>query len=797
MPGMEKLSTAPKQGLEKVVKSLVKETTKLFSGGTKDFFNPEDVISQKRDWVSRNSAFSSLSNNRTESKDSRITCADQEDESSSAASTALALPMFDYFCVVGLEDRPETVDFVWSETSAGSTRSRSECVCHSSTVLHSYPPGALPDDLQREIPSYCFPMGTGAYAVERSSELGEITDVVYGQHYDLRSDASFVFQLQTTTPDKPTPEILFGVCFYRKEFLHRPPRTFLARNGVNDQVEKEFGAIPDRLVASSRCYCMLSRVPLFGSHFELLRKILSFERHFQIEEYAKQVDDGLWSLDRQDHMAESASLSLSHDSQRPFHRRSVTIVGDISSSDSDDEIPSISGKSEGSIASRSEKKKGTIEDDFHTPEDTPSVPLLVDDLNDTTPFFTAREKVKNKSVKTKRTLSRLEYSRNRRTDEDIEIVRRNLTMLVVERDRHDVSTDVRKDTDQASGEPSNSLELGSWIEADGDSLNLTGYLDDTATSRTPKQDPMDSAPFNQVWGNQHPLSLLERYKKRDHTVYWSENKELSSKEILVSASNLINARGEHVLSMKCTFMADIDFLAARELEGWAICVLCRALSVENIVTYLTAVLLERQIVVFESNIAYLSAIVLSILPLLIPFSWQSLLLPIVPLDKQDLLEAPVPFVIGMLTKTWDIRAKCGNLVRVNAYKDDVKNAHFPKLPNAHRLIKSLEEPHSKIRRLGMQYGADAQPIYEISPEERDLATSFASTVRHHLMSLTSDMAGYMITDVGQGGSSTNQACSVLMRETFVESFDDGHKPFVDEWTQTQLFDAYADWISYN
>ena len=37
---------------------------------------------------------------------------------------------------------------------------------------------------------------------------------------------------------------------------------------------------------------------MFGRHFELLRNILSYERHHQIEEYARQVDEGLWTGDR-------------------------------------------------------------------------------------------------------------------------------------------------------------------------------------------------------------------------------------------------------------------------------------------------------------------------------------------------------------------------------------------------------------------------------------------------------------------------------------------------------------------
>ncbi len=62
-----------------------------------------------------------------------------------------------------------------------------------------------------------------------------------------------------------------------------------------------------------------------------------------------------------------------------------------------------------------------------------------------------------------------------------------------------------------------------------------------------------------------------------------------------------------------------------------------------------AALLERQMAVFCPNIGVLSASVLSLVPLMRPFAWQSLLLPVLPVqDKMlDLLEAPVPFILGI------------------------------------------------------------------------------------------------------------------------------------------------------
>jgi len=59
------------------------------------------------------------------------------------------------------------------------------------------------------------------------------------------------------------------------------------------------------------------------------------------------------------------------------------------------------------------------------------------------------------------------------------------------------------------------------------------------------------------------------------------------------------------------------------------------------------VLLEKQLVLFCPNIGLLSTCVLSLIPLLRPFTWQSLLLPVLPDNLLKFLEAPVPFVIGV------------------------------------------------------------------------------------------------------------------------------------------------------
>ena len=663
--------------------------------------------------------------------------------------------MFDYFCIVGVGE--SCCEEILDTTEA--------------SVLFSYP-ASLPSDLEREVPLFCYPVGVPTYDVQQSSKPGEITDIVYGKHYDLRSDKCFVFQLKITGEDKVNPETLYGICCYRKEFTHRLPA--IASESIRPK------SIPDNLQVSTRCYCILSRVPLFEQHFVTLKRIVSFERHTHIQEYVEQIDKGLWRHS----FTEIGNEGTSNDLETSLDR-----LGDVSSCSESDKIESRA------LTPRADSLRNVLlqnnSSEFDTPEDiasldivTPSAPLL--DAS-ATPFYTAetgRQGARGSSTSQCRTMSRVENLNDE--SKELESIKMNLASVTLD-DVHQKNLTENE---------SISLELGSWIEADNDMENSDSMVDTAeSNSKSSTTKPKKSASVFSSGSWEHPLELLQVYKLND---YRTRVKEILNKEIVVSDKiSLRNKRGEFITRMTCN-MSAIDFLAAKEVEGWAICALCRSLSVENILVYLTATLLERQIVVFNPNIGALSGIVLSLLPLLTPFSWQSLLLPILPdsPEKIELLEAPVPFVVGSLIKSKEIRSKAAHLVRVNAYKDNIKNAHLlPRLPRASRLALSLYEIHDQIRQDGMHRAADAHPIYEISTRESDLAAAFVKTVSHHLMSLTSEMAGYMITDVS-APSGSEQRCSILLKESFVESFDDPKdREFMSEFVETQMFDMYVDYFS--
>ncbi|RQP02762.1 hypothetical protein POPTR_018G065501v4 [Populus trichocarpa] len=123
-----------------------------------------------------------------------------------------------------------------------------------------------------------------------------------------------------------------------------------------------------------------------------------------------------------------------------------------------------------------------------------------------------------------------------------------------------------------------------------------------------------------------------------------------AKKIRVIA--LIFLNGQRQITMDhCSFCAHHALLAEEEataLSTWAVACICGSMRLEHILTLFAGALLEKQTVVLCSNLGILSASVLSIIPLIRPYRWQSLLMPILPDDMLDFLDAPVPYIVSFI-----------------------------------------------------------------------------------------------------------------------------------------------------
>lgn len=98
-----------------------------------------------------------------------------------------------------------------------------------------------------------------------------------------------------------------------------------------------------------------------------------------------------------------------------------------------------------------------------------------------------------------------------------------------------------------------------------------------------------------------------------------------------------------------------------------------ALGTESMLTLFAALLSERRIVITSKKLSRLSSIAVACNLFLFPMSWQHIFIPVLPLQLQDYLAAPMPFLIGVPLAVWDRlpSESLGQVVRVDADSDTV------------------------------------------------------------------------------------------------------------------------------
>ena len=78
------------------------------------------------------------------------------------------------------------------------------------------------------------------------------------------------------------------------------------------------------------------------------------------------------------------------------------------------------------------------------------------------------------------------------------------------------------------------------------------------------------------------------------------------------------------------------------------------IGVENAVKLLMIVLLEHQVLVYSSELDKLMLVCECITSLMYPFKWPHVYVPILPPSLENFLDAPVPYIMGLLRPTTDV-----------------------------------------------------------------------------------------------------------------------------------------------
>ena len=140
------------------------------------------------------------------------------------------------------------------------------------------------------------------------------------------------------------------------------------------------------------------------------------------------------------------------------------------------------------------------------------------------------------------------------------------------------------------------------------------------------------------------------------------------------------------------------------------------LGVENAIKLLECVLLENQILVYSSDFDKLMLVCESITSLIYPFTWSHVYVPLLPPSLENFLDAPVPYIMGLLRRTHDIELYKRGTVCIL----DIDNGEL-ELPEELPEFPCEQELKSEIENVIVQFGGaeGTHLLKEHAIEERD------------------------------------------------------------------------------
>mmetsp|Transcript_4920 Transcript_4920/g.7501 ORF Transcript_4920/g.7501 Transcript_4920/m.7501 type:complete len:953 (-) Transcript_4920:33-2891(-) len=151
------------------------------------------------------------------------------------------------------------------------------------------------------------------------------------------------------------------------------------------------------------------------------------------------------------------------------------------------------------------------------------------------------------------------------------------------------------------------------------------------------------------------VSLLELSQGPDYGVggesFTQEHRELRGKFLEYVQRHPMTPSIVNTNEIRLSFPSYIDqkiILPAQPvtMEEWASAVVLSIVNPSIIISVLNLLVLEKSLIVFGSNASMVSAVTTAVIGYLEPFQWQGVFIPLVPANAVEILQAPVPFVVG-------------------------------------------------------------------------------------------------------------------------------------------------------
>jgi hypothetical protein len=213
---------------------------------------------------------------------------------------------------------------------------------------------------------------------------------------------------------------------------------------------------------------------------------------------------------------------------------------------------------------------------------------------------------------------------------------------------------------------------------------------------------------------------------------------------------------------------------------------------------LTAIILERQIILISPDLYLLSAAVLCFPLLISPFTYQCHEIPVVPLTLLDLLATPTPYIAGVSQFPSNSSELSSSVIIIDLEQGvDLSPSILPE--DASHLLPKRDKVRSdeSLRLLPKLPNFDELimetiPFLRFNSDRRYLYLAVVASLFEDFFSELFNIE--MVRKYRICRRNQNEKISIFLMECFLESVDINHRSFYREFFQTQIFTQAINYI---
>ncbi|XP_006976037.1 DENN domain-containing protein 4C isoform X2 [Peromyscus maniculatus bairdii] len=247
------------------------------------------------------------------------------------------------------------------------------------------------------------------------------------------------------------------------------------------------------------------------------------------------------------------------------------------------------------------------------------------------------------------------------------------------------------------------------------------------------------------------------------------------------------------------------------LSGANFSTLLMNLGPENCATLLLLVLLESKILLHSLRPAVLTGVAEAVVAMIFPFQWQCPYIPLCPLSLAGVLSAPLPFIVGVDSRYFDLHDPPQDVVCIDLdtnmiyVSDEKKNINWKQLPKKpcksllgtlRRLYPQLCSVHRKTQESSAIEMTPIEADFSWQKKMTQLEMEIQETFLRFMASVLKGYRSYLRPITEAPSNKATAVDSLFDRQGFLKSRDRAYAKFYTLLSKTQIFIRFIEECSF-